>query len=32
VMAEICRPFTLAAVRYFDHTEAATARNWLEEA
>ena len=31
-MAVVCRPLTKAAVRYFDHTEAAGARKWLEEA
>jgi SpoIIAA-like len=31
-MATFCRPFTKAIVRYFDHTDAAQARTWLEEA
>ncbi len=28
-MAIFCKPFTKAEVRYFDHTVAAEARNWL---
>ncbi len=28
-MATFCKPFTKAAVRYFDHAEAAEARKWL---
>ena len=28
-MAAFCKPFTTAKVRYFDHTDAAEARNWL---
>lgn len=31
-MAIFCKPFTKAAVRYFEHAEAARARNWLDEA
>lgn len=31
-MATFCKPFTSAAIRYFDHTEAAEAGEWLEEA
>ncbi len=31
-MATFCRPFTSAAIRYFDHAEAAAAREWLGEA
>ena len=31
-MANFCKPFTKAAVRYFEHAEAAEARNWLGEA
>jgi len=31
-MATLCKPFTKATVRYFDHTEAADARKWLREA
>jgi MFS superfamily sulfate permease-like transporter len=30
-MVTFCKPFTLAAIRYFDHTEAAKARLWLDE-
>jgi len=30
-MATFCKPFTKAAVRYFDHADAAEARNWLAE-
>ncbi|MGA2904529.1 MAG: STAS/SEC14 domain-containing protein [Candidatus Korobacteraceae bacterium] len=28
-MAAFCKPFTTAKVRYFDHTNAAEARDWL---
>jgi hypothetical protein len=28
-MATFCKPFTTAAVRYFDHAAAAEARKWL---
>ena len=28
-MAVFCKPFTAAKVRYFDHSHAAEARNWL---
>ncbi len=31
-MAAFVKPFTQAAVRYFDHAEAAEARKWLGEA
>jgi hypothetical protein len=31
-MATFCKPFTGAAVRYFDHADAAEARKWLAEA
>jgi hypothetical protein len=31
-MATFCKPFTKAMVKYFDHTDAAEARKWLEEA
>lgn len=31
-MATICKPFTKATVRYFDHAEAAEARAWLAAA
>jgi hypothetical protein len=30
-MAALCKPFMQAAIRYFDHTEAAEARQWLDE-
>lgn len=30
-MATFCKPFTKAAVRYFDHADAAEARKWLGE-
>jgi hypothetical protein len=29
-MAVFCKPFTMAVVRYFDHTQADAARQWLE--
>ena len=31
-MATFCKPFTKASIRYFDHADAAEARNWLGEA
>jgi hypothetical protein len=31
-MAVFCKPFTTAAVRYFEHADAAEARKWLDEA
>ncbi|MCP8687494.1 STAS/SEC14 domain-containing protein [Marinobacterium sedimentorum] len=31
-MARFCKPFTKAQVRYFDHSDAAEARKWLEQA
>jgi hypothetical protein len=31
-MAIFCKPFTKAAVRYFEHADAAAAREWLDEA
>jgi len=31
-MATFCKPFTKATVQYFDHAEAAAARDWLDEA
>jgi hypothetical protein len=31
-MATFCKPFTKATIRYFDHTDAAEARKWLDEA
>jgi hypothetical protein len=31
-MATFCKPFTKAAVRYFDHADAAEARTWLGDA
>lgn len=30
-MATICKPFTKAVVRYFDHTDGVGARAWLAE-
>jgi len=32
VMVTICKPFTKAKTRYFDHTDDAGARKWLAEA
>jgi SpoIIAA-like len=31
-MATFCKPFTTAAIRYFDHADRAEARKWLSEA
>ena len=31
-MATFCKPFTKAAIRYFDHSETAEAQKWLDEA
>jgi hypothetical protein len=31
-MAIFCKPFTKAAVRYFEHADATAAREWLDEA
>ena len=31
-MATFCKPFTKATIQYFDHTKAAEARDWLDEA
>jgi hypothetical protein len=31
VMTVFCKPFTNATIRYFDHTEIAGARKWLDE-
>ena len=31
-MAQVCKPFTLAQVRYFDHAESDAAWNWLSGA
>ena len=31
VMATLCKPFTKAKVRYFDHAQAAEAVKWLDE-
>ena len=31
-MATLCKPFTKAMVRYFEHAEAAEALKWLDEA
>jgi hypothetical protein len=30
-MASFCKPFTSARIRYFDHTRANEARQWIEE-
>lgn len=30
-MAIFCKPFTKAAVKYFDHSDAKQAREWLDE-
>jgi hypothetical protein len=30
-MVTFCKPFTKATVQYFDHTDAAEARKWLDE-
>ncbi len=30
-MAALCKPFTKAMVRYFEHADAAEARKWLDE-
>ena len=29
-MAAFCKPFTSAAIKYFDHSEIADARSWIE--
>lgn len=29
-MSAFCKPFTLAKIKYFDHTESDKARQWLE--
>jgi hypothetical protein len=31
VMTVICKPFTKAKIQYFDHTDVASARKWLEQ-
>jgi hypothetical protein len=31
-MAVFCKPFTTATVKYFDHSELAEARKWIEQA
>jgi hypothetical protein len=31
-MSKVCKPFTMAAVRYFDASEAEAARAWVAEA
>jgi hypothetical protein len=31
VMTVICKPFTMAIVQYFDHTDTAAAREWLTQ-
>ncbi len=30
-MAKVCKPFTMAKIRYFDETEMEAARAWLKE-
>jgi SpoIIAA-like len=30
-MAKVCKPFTLATIRYFDHADLEAARAWLAE-
>lgn len=30
-MATFCKPFTKATIQYFDHTDGAAAREWLDE-
>jgi hypothetical protein len=30
LMSQLCRPFTTAEVRYFDHADIGVARKWLE--
>jgi hypothetical protein len=30
-MATFCRPFTTAKIRYFDQSQAAAARQWIEQ-
>jgi len=30
-MASFCKVFTTATIQYFDHADAAAARNWLDE-
>jgi hypothetical protein len=30
-MASFCKAFTTATIQYFDHADAAAARNWLDE-
>jgi hypothetical protein len=30
-MAKVCKPFTMAAIRYFDASQLDAARQWLEE-
>ncbi|MEO8748564.1 MAG: STAS/SEC14 domain-containing protein [Rhodanobacter sp.] len=32
VIATLCKPFTKATIRYFDHANAAAARVWVDEA
>ena len=31
-MAKVCKPFTMAGIRYFDHSEVEAARAWIAEA
>jgi hypothetical protein len=30
-MSVICKPFTTASIRYFDHADMVEARAWLEQ-
>jgi hypothetical protein len=31
-MAKVCKPFTMAKIRYFDASELSAAQTWLDEA
>jgi hypothetical protein len=31
-MAKVCKPFTMATIRYFDHADIEAARAWIAEA
>jgi hypothetical protein len=30
-MAKVCKPFTKATIKYFEHSQADEARAWVEE-